>query len=502
MKAHTIHGVPLAMQQDGWWLSPDSGGDKADGRVRMRRQDGAKAALLLCLIAVGDVLVWNVMPAVGLALLALIITAAGLAVAWPRLDVRRRAGISAGAVLAILPLVELVQPLSMLIAFAGALVGCVVLAGVPLADLGRASLRLLWIGPVQSAVDAAGVVSGFGRLSLADRDLRALLLGWTLPVLATLAFLVLLAASNPVLDQVILRLTDFEAPRLNGWRIWFWGVLAALIWPVLVARRMKERLRHRAPQWATVQRQGVINAQSVARSLVAFNMLFAVQTGMDVLYLYGDAALPEGISPAAYAHRGAYPLLVTALLAGLFAVVARPFLRGQPVVRVLMLVWLGQTLALVFASVWRLDLYVEEYGLTRLRLAAYVWMGLVAAGLGIVLVQIWRDRPAIWMVLRSGALGVVALYACAFVSFDATIARHNLSHPVHSDMELLCEMSEDVVPVLRDRFGPGWRKQCAPYFWTPSVFAPEDWREWGFRNWRVRRSLAAMNITAAEIAVP
>ncbi|MEO0864246.1 MAG: hypothetical protein AAFY39_06600, partial [Pseudomonadota bacterium] len=79
---------------------------------------------------------------------------------------------------------------------------------------------------------------------------------------------------------------------------------------------------------------------------------------------------------------------------------------------------------------------------------------------------------------------------------------HNLSHPVHSDMELLCEMSEDVVPVLRDRFGPGWRKQCAPYFWTPSVFAPEDWREWGFRNWRVRRSLAAMNITAAEIAVP
>ncbi|MEL6889119.1 MAG: DUF4173 domain-containing protein, partial [Pseudomonadota bacterium] len=223
-------------------------------------------------------------------------------------------------------------------------------------------------------------------------------------------------------------------------------------------------------------------------------------TGMDVLFLYGDAALPEGISPATYAHRGAYPLLATALLAGLFAVVARPHLKGRPMVRVLMMLWLAQTLALVFASVWRLDLYVEAFGLTRLRLAAYVWMGLVAIGLGITAQQVWQDRPAVWMLLRSGALGAVALYVCAFVSFDAVVARHNLSQDVPEDREMLCKLSESAMPAIEHHLGQSTALFCRGHYHEPQLFHPTDWREWGFRNWRVRRSLAAMRVT--ETATP
>ena len=58
------------------------------------------------------------------------------------------------------------------------------------------------------------------------------------------------------------------------------------------------------------------------RSLVLFNLLFAVQTGMDIHYLWRGAALPDGMTYAAYAHRGAYPLIVTALLAAAFVIVA------------------------------------------------------------------------------------------------------------------------------------------------------------------------------------
>ena len=51
-------------------------------------------------------------------------------------------------------------------------------------------------------------------------------------------------------------------------------------------------------------------------------MLFAVQTNLDVTFLWGNAALPADITYAAYAHRGAYPLILTALLAAGFVLVA------------------------------------------------------------------------------------------------------------------------------------------------------------------------------------
>lgn len=180
---------------------------------------------------------------------------------------------------------------------------------------------------------------------------------------------------------------------------------------------------------------------------------------------------------------------------------ARPYLRNRPLVRVLMMLWLGQTLALVFASVWRLDLYVDAFGLTRLRLAAYIWMALVVAGLLIAVFQIWRDKPAAWMVQRSGALGAATLYLCAFVSFDGAIARHNLNADIHEDRIYLCGLSEDVLPALQDAFGPDWQAYCAMQPHHPVLFQPADWREWGFRNWRVRRSLGTMTHDAIKITV-
>ncbi|WP_299609020.1 DUF4153 domain-containing protein [uncultured Tateyamaria sp.] len=497
MQALTIPGVPVAMQQDGWWL--DAPTDKEDRRRVVRRRDAGKAGLLLALIALGDVLVWGFAPGLNLALFAGVVLFAGLGLAWPQLRARTRGAIAAGGVLSLLPMIELVQPLSVLIALVGLSLCAAALAGLSRGDLLRGAARLWWVAPVQSVSDGANGAKALSDLNLARVDLRALVMVWCVPAGTTLIFGLLILAANPVLDRWVADAMTWNLPEPDLWRAWFWVCLSAAIWPMLVTWQMRERLRARKLQRHTVKREGVINAESVARSLVAFNALFAVQTGMDVLFLYGDAGLPDGISPAAYAHRGAYPLLVTALLAGLFAVLARPYLAGRPVLRWLMLIWLLQTLALVVASVWRLDIYVDAFGLTRLRLAAYVWMGLVAVGLCIVVWQIWQDRQAAWMMLRSGALGAVTLYACAFVSFDAVVARHNLTHHDEPDMMLLCRLSEDAIPSLRRTLGPNWRAHCHSEYTQPRLFQPDNWREWGFRNWRTRNSLAAMTI---EIAAP
>ncbi|WP_415919348.1 DUF4153 domain-containing protein [Tateyamaria sp. SN6-1] len=499
MNGHAIRGVPLAMQRDGWWLDGEDTGAEPP-KVRTQRGGAVRVGVLVAMIAMGDVLVWQAFPGLSLAVFAFVVFMGGLALAWPRIAPRTRLALSCGIVLSLLPLVELLQPLSVLIALCGLSGVAVVMAGVRQADVARAMLRLWWVAPGQAARDGLSGARRVAEINTAGLDLRSLALGWALPGVATLVFAALLAGANPVLDRVLSDFATWQPPAPNMWRVWFWGLLAVAIWPVLVTYRMRERLQYRKPRRITVRREGLVNATSVARSLVAFNALFAVQTGLDVLFLYGDVSLPEGISPAAYAHRGAYPLLATALLAGMFAVLARPHLGTRPLVRMLMMVWLAQTVLLVFASVWRLDLYVEAFGLTRLRLAAYVWMAVVAIGLGITAQQIWQDRPATWMLLRSAALGAVVLYACAFVNFDGTVTRYNLTHDVPEDRDMLCQLSEGAMPAIEAFSGQRTATYCASSYFKPTLFHPTDWREWGFRNWRVRRSLAAM--TQIETAYP
>jgi Domain of unknown function (DUF4173) len=45
--------------------------------------------------------------------------------------------------------------------------------------------------------------------------------------------------------------------------------------------------------------------------LLAFNALFALQNGMDIAWLWGIVPLPEGITLAQYAHRGALAITDT-----------------------------------------------------------------------------------------------------------------------------------------------------------------------------------------------
>ena len=226
--------------------------------------------------------------------------------------------------------------------------------------------------------------------------------------------------------------------------------------------------------------------------MVLFNLMFAVQTFMDFAFLYGATELPEGVTYATYAHRGAYPLLITALLAGAFAVLARPLTDQSSLLRKLLILWLIQTIMLVGASVTRLDLYIDVYGLTRLRLAAGIWMAVVLLGLLLVLWQVYKRHQTSWLLIRNASLGLGTLYACCFVNFDGIIAQHNFTTSGQQDLYYLCSLSEGVLPEL-DRQGVNVEFHC-PEWRRPEMSQPKDWREWGFRNWRLRLSLAQSEV--------
>jgi hypothetical protein len=487
MQTMTIRGVPLAMQQDGWWLdappaSPRDGGDRAGGAPLPWR-----ATLLLALIALGDVLVWQVVPGLSLAVFGGACVLAALLIAAPRVSPRRAALVAGGGLLALLPLVELVQPLSVMLAVLGVSAMLCLLAGVSLQDLPRALPRLWPAGAAQTARDA-GRATHLPKGGDIPRIAQRLALGWLMPLALGLVFAALLIEANPVVSRWVDSGLRWQPDLPDGARLAFWLVLVPMVWTCLSLPALRDRLlpspRARA---CGPPRQGLVNPASVTRALVLFNAGFALQTGMDAVFLYGGVGLPEGITHAEYAHRGAYPLVVTALLAGGFALVSRPFTQGSALLRGLLMLWVAQNLALVVSSLVRLDLYVDVYGLTRLRMAAAIWMGLTAAGLALVLWQVWRRQGNGWLMLRAGGLGSAVLYACCFVSFDAAIARYNLGRPMAQDLEYVCSLGDAAQPLIA-----AWERRLGLPICErpPHVRAPRDWREWGFRNARARHSLS------------
>ena len=105
---------------------------------------------------------------------------------------------------------------------------------------------------------------------------------------------------------------------------------------------------------------------------------------------------------ADYAHRGAYPLIATALLAGLFVLVTlRPGSadrRARARSACWSRSWIAQNLLLVASTMLRTFDYIEAYSLTRLRIAALIWMGLVAVGLVLICYRLLRGKSGAWLI--------------------------------------------------------------------------------------------------------
>lgn len=263
-------------------------------------------------------------------------------------------------------------------------------------------------------------------------SLRQLLTTILLPLSGGAIFLLLFAAANPVIEGWFDRIGIIS---LIAWLHpirWFAAGLWFLVaWNALRPLHMRRR-------WLAAGFDGTgdlaipgVTVASVTLSLLLFNALFAMQNAMDIAWLWGLAPLPEGMTLAGYAHRGAYPLIATALLAGLFVLVTlRPgsSTAARPVIRGLVTLWVVQNLILVASSMLRTWDYVEAYSLTILRIAALEWMALVALGLALILWRLWAGKDGRWLINANAAAAALVLGAATLVDHGALAANRNVEH--------------------------------------------------------------------------
>ncbi|HTK84898.1 MAG TPA: DUF4173 domain-containing protein [Patescibacteria group bacterium] len=256
---------------------------------------------------------------------------------------------------------------------------------------------------------------------------------WTLPAIMTSVFVFLFSDANPVLEKWLDAINWQKFFDVVTWqRILFWIAVFYGFWPLL-RPKLPPALQISLPG-RNAARSGItwlFSRESIIRSLILFNLLFAMQTVMDIVYLWNGAHLPDGMTYAQYAHRGAYPLIVTALLAAAFVLIAmRPGSDSEksPVVHGLVYGWVAQNIFLVISSIWRTNLYMEEYSLTYLRLTALIWMGLVACGLILILSRMALAKSNRWLINMNALALAIVLYICSAANLGGIIADYNVRH--------------------------------------------------------------------------
>ena len=164
--------------------------------------------------------------------------------------------------------------------------------------------------------------------------------------------------------------------------------------------------------------------------LIIINMLYLVFTKVQISYLYaGDVKLlPGGLSYSEYARKGFFELVIVTII----NMVLISFLKAKVIeedeklsitLNVLYTLIVGFTLNMMFSAFYKMNMYVEAFGYTRLRILVQLFIILLGIVIILQLIHIWMRISMFKPIL------VVAVMFYLFINFfniDAFIARKNI----------------------------------------------------------------------------
>ncbi|MET8280463.1 DUF4173 domain-containing protein [Micromonospora sp. NPDC005174] len=192
--------------------------------------------------------------------------------------------------------------------------------------------------------------------------------------------------------------------------------------------------------------------------LVLLDALFAAFVLVQLTVLFGGAGhvlRTSGLTYAQYARSGFWQLLaVTGLTLLVIAVAARRAPKATRTDRLLVRALLGAltalSLVIVASALYRMQVYADAYGATRLRLVVAtveLWLGLLFVLVGVAVVRL----RATWLPRLVIGTAVLALLGLALVNPDRLIADRNVDRYLETgrlDVGYVADLSADAVPAL------------------------------------------------------
>ncbi|MFW6639262.1 DUF4153 domain-containing protein [Nocardiopsis algeriensis] len=228
--------------------------------------------------------------------------------------------------------------------------------------------------------------------------------------------------------------------------------------------------------------------------LVSLLLLFTAFVGVQATTLFGGDEYVQqvtGVTYAEYARQGFFQLVFISLLVlGVVAlcvwILPRP---GSLLLRNALLGLLCVLTLVILSSAWtRLQLYIDAFGLTRLRATSEAWIAL-SAGVFVLLLLAGLlntlGRSSDWLPRAVVALAGVSLAVFAYGNPDLRIAESMRGLEASElDTGYLIGLSTDAVPGLLELEGPG--SECSLLLLRERLLGDDD----GLAGWNLSRERA------------
>lgn len=236
----------------------------------------------------------------------------------------------------------------------------------------------------------------------------------------------------------------------------------------------------------------------VNTALIGLCLVYLLYLVSQLTYLVSGFAgiVPEGYTPAEYARRGFFEMAwLCAINMGLILLAVSLVRKSgdrAPLSTRLMCLFLGLvTLFMAVVASSKMLTYIDNYGLTRLRVMTQliiIFFGLMALT---VSVSLFLKKPRYMPVLLIGALLLGG--STLWVDVDSVVAAYNV-HAYQTgaletvDVYYLGELGSGAIPhiaKLVDDQNPAVAKD-AQYILDHSFAYWEDFRDWNYAEWRAR----------------
>ncbi len=316
--------------------------------------------------------------------------------------------------------------------------------------------------------------------------LKRILLALAIAIPLTFVLSLILSSADMVFSLQIENLADSIIDLLHPRTIYTMiaGIIAGLyLFGVLCHGYMKGQ--------SATQRECATHTGDLLMINIVLSAVLFVYTAFVIVqfkYLFAGSALPEGLTYTTYARKGFFELLaLTAVNIISILIVSRlnkNHIGGWSVFTKILCHYLCTvTVVLLISSFYRMLLYTEDDGLTRLRL--FVLGFLIFEGVGLLITFVYIAKPKFNIMLIYTVLALSYYLLLNLVPTDYIIAKNQIEKYLakeRNDITYVLSLSADASPAVAELLTKGSEadKQNAIDFLTRKMLQhpTDDWRQY------------------------
>lgn len=189
---------------------------------------------------------------------------------------------------------------------------------------------------------------------------------------------------------------------------------------------------------------------------VVLNLMLLLLNGLDIMYLWVDGKLPEGMKHKEFVHDGVGSLIASLIFA---IIIMLYYFRGRlnyhsknKTLKMLAYVWIAQNIFMIISTAYRNNMYIEESGISYKKIGLYVYLMLCLIGLVTTYIKISKNKSNMYLVRVNPWCYYTVLIASCLINWDVIITDFNLNKAFKENKKLekyyLADLSFKNIPQL------------------------------------------------------